>query len=40
MTKLKDESIRERGYLEDKIKELSDKVAWFRQNQSLLTDQA
>jgi hypothetical protein len=30
--KLKDDFIRERNHLEDKIKELSDKVAWFRQN--------
>jgi hypothetical protein len=30
MSKLKDEFIRERGHLEEKIKELSDKVAWFR----------
>jgi hypothetical protein len=31
--------ILERTHLEDQIKELTAKVAWFRENQSLLTDQ-
>lgn len=31
--------ILERTHLEDQIKELTSKVAWFRENQSLLTDQ-
>lgn len=37
--KLKDDHLKEKILLEDKVKELNDKVTWFRQNQTLLTDQ-
>lgn len=39
ITKSRNNWILERTHLEDQIKELTAKVAWFRENQSLLTDQ-
>jgi hypothetical protein len=38
LQKARNNWILERTHLEDQIKELTAKVAWFRENQSLLTD--
>ena len=38
LQKARDGWILERSHLEEQIKELTSKVAWFRENQSLLTD--
>lgn len=37
---IKDKAVKEREFFEQKVKDLEEKVSWFRENQQLLAEQS